>query len=115
MGVESVYGFIGARYVLEPGAIVQLGPVVGANAIQVKLLSGGTLEIGGISLAANTVGFTALAGGATALAAAGQTFGVMYPLSTNEIFAGNFAGKMYLYASSATCTVAVNFGRSQGF
>src|SRR5574343_1405434 len=112
MSVDSVYNFIGARYVLAPNTIVQLGPVEGANAIQVKLLAGGTLEIGGYSLSMSNVGFTAREGSATFLSAAGQTYGVLYPLSSNEVFAGNFAGKMYLYASSATCTVAVNFGRS---
>lgn len=115
MSVESVYGFLGDRYVLPPGSITQVGPIEGANAIQLKLLSGGTLEVGGYSLTSAVIGFSAITGGATRLASVGQTFGVLYPISANEIFAGNFAGKIYLYASSATCTVAVNFGRSQGF
>lgn len=115
MSVDSVYNFIGGRYVLAPNSIAQIGPVAGANAIQIKLLSGGTLEVGGYSLSMSDVGFTTIAGSATFLAAAGQTFGVLYPISANEIFAGNYAGKIFLYASSATCTVAVNFGRSQGY
>jgi len=115
MSVESVYGFLGDRLVIGPGSVVQLGPIEGANAIQLKLLSGGTLEVGGYSLTTRAFGFTCIGGTATRLATVGQTFGVLYPISANEIFAGNYAGKIYLYASSATCTVAVNFGQSQGY
>lgn len=114
MSVESVYGFLGGRYVMAPGSILQLGPSVGANALTIKLLSGGTLEIGGLG-ASSAIGSTVLAGTVTDSASIGQTFGVLYPLSANEVYAGNFAGKMYLYASSATCVVAIEIGRSQGF
>lgn len=115
MSVESVYGFLGDRLVLAPGSVSVLGPIAGANALQLKLLTGGTLEIGGYSLTSNVYGFSAIVGSATRQATVGQTFGVLYPISANEIFAGNFTGKIYLYASSATCVVAVNLGQSQGF
>lgn len=116
MSVDSVYNFVGSRYVLAPGAVVQLGPVEGANAISVKLLTGGTLEIGGYSLSLTNIGFTTIAGTASwSNSGIGQTFGLLYPMSANEVYSGNFAGKMYLYASSATCVVAVTYGRSQGY
>jgi hypothetical protein len=114
MASDSVYGFMSDRLVLAPGAIVQLGPIAGLNAVSIKLLVGGTLEIGGYS-SSLAQGFTSLVGSATNLANAGQTFGVLYPLQANEIYSGNMAGKIYLYASSATCTVAVSMGRSQGY
>lgn len=113
MARDDVYGFLGNRYVMAPGSILQVGPGEGINAISVKMLTGGTLEIGGMT--SGYVGFTALAGSVTNSTSVGQTFGVLYPLSTNEIFSGNFAGKMFLYASGATCVVAITVGQSQGF
>lgn len=114
MSVDSVYGFLGNRYVMPAGSILQIGPSEGVNAISVKLLTGGTLEIGGFG-ASSAIGFTALAGTITNSTSVGQTFGVLYPLGANEVFSGNFTGKGYLYASSATCVVSVVVGRSQGF
>lgn len=114
MSVESVYNFLGNRYVLAPGAVVRIGPHAGVNSFSVKLLSGGTLELGGWSITPSAAGFTVLAGAATWTTSIGQTFGFLYPLSSNEVFSGNFAGLMHLYASSATCTVSVAFGMSQG-
>ncbi len=114
MSVEGVYGFIGNRYVLAAGAIVQVGPGEGINAVSIKLLSGGTLEIGGFSMT-GVGGFSLIAGAADWTGSGGQTFGQCYPISANEIFSGNFSGKMFLYASGATCVVSMSFGRSQGF
>lgn len=116
MAVDSVYSFLGNRYIMPSGSIIEIGPQEGMNAITIKILSsGGTLEIGG----ANTdvlqfVGFTAIAGSITNSTSIGQTFGVLYPLSANEIYAGNLSGKIRLYAS-ATCTVGIAVGRSQGY
>lgn len=114
MSVDSVYGFLGNRYVMPAGSILQVGPSEGANAITIKLLTGGTLEIGGFG-ASSSIGFTALVGTITNSTSVGQTFGVLYPLGANEVFSGNFAGKAYLYASGATCIVAIELGRSQGY
>ena len=118
MSVDSVYGFLGGRYIMPAGSILQIGPSEGANAITIKLLTGGTLEIGGYGTTAS-IGFTSLVANVTitpsVTAATGQTFGVLYPLSTNEVYSGNFAGKAFLYASGATCVVAVELGRSQGY
>ena len=114
MAREDVYGFIGDRYVLAPGAIAQVGPLEGMNAVSIKLLEGGTLEIGGFSMIVSS-GFTVLAGSGSNLASVGQTFAKMYPLQANEIFSGNVSGKIFLYASSATCVAAIAIGRSQGY
>lgn len=114
MGVESVYNFLGGRYILPAGAIARIGPIAGNNAISVKLLTGGTLEIGGWSISPSSAGFTSLVGSAEWVGSGGQTFGQMYPLSSGEIFSGNVAGVMHLYASGATCVVTVAYGLSQG-
>lgn len=114
MGVESVYNFLGGRYILPAGAIARIGPIAGNNAFSVKLLTGGTLEIGGWSLAPSTDSFTALVGAGEWVGSGGQTFGQLYPVSAGEIFSGNFAGQIHLYASAATCVVAIAYGLSQG-
>lgn len=107
-----------ARFHLAAGAIAKIGPFSGQLACNIKLISGGTLEIGGYSLASmleqNPKGFTSLVGGAVATMISGQTFGMLYPLSANEIFSVNSAGEYFLYASAATCVVAISFGKSQG-
>lgn len=120
MSRADIYGFIGNRYVLAPGAIAQIGPISGINSMSIKLLAGGTLEIGGLSLSLGAVGvagigFTTLVGSATNLTAAGATFGVCYAMSSNEVVSGNASGKVFLYASGATCTVTVLMGQSQGY
>lgn len=114
MSVESVYSFVGNRYVLAPGAIVRVGPLAGVNAFSMKLLTGGTLELGGWSITPAAAGFTVLAGSAAWSLTGGQTFGNCYPLSSNEVFSGNFCGQITLFASSATCVVSIAFGQSQG-
>lgn len=104
-----------ARFHLAAGSITKVGPFSGQLACNIKLISGGTLEIGGYSLTMlplNPQGFTTLAGSATMIS--GQTFGNMYPLSANEIFSVNCAGEFFMYASSATCVVSIAFGKSQG-
>jgi hypothetical protein len=113
MGREDVYGMISTRVTVGSGNIVQIGPIEGMVASSIKLISGGTLEIGQYS-SSQGYGFTALVGSSAAIQAGG-TFGQGYFLSSNEILSVNMSGKFYLYASGAECVVAVLFGRSAGF
>lgn len=107
----DIYSVPSFRLTLAPGTIAQIGPFPRQLATSIKLLTGGTLEIGGYNVdASELTGLTALAG--TAVAATGNTFGQMYPLSTNEVYSMNNSGVYYLYASSATCVVAVVSGKS---
>lgn len=91
---EDVKGTSGEILVLAPLTVTESAAIAGQLAMNIKLLAGGTLEIGGPT-------------GAT-----GQTFGMMYPVSSNEIVSMNMSGKFYLWASGATCTVALLKGRS---
>lgn len=93
---SDIYGNIGERLVIAPGSVVGITTSPGQIAVQVKLLSGGTLEIGG------------------ATGVNGNTFGSLYPISANEVISQNNSGKFYLWASSATCTVAILRGTSAG-
>lgn len=115
MSRNDVFGPLGTRLVMNAGAIATINPQPGQNSVSIKLISGGTLEIGGYSegLKANSIGFSAA--GATIALNGGQTFGSMYPLSAGEIYNANLSGKIYLYASDATCVVSLVFGRSAGF
>lgn len=114
MSREDVFALPSIRVTIAAGGIAQIGPIPGQIATSIKLLgTGGTLEIGGYSLTLANQGFTMLAGsGAFAL---GQTFGNMYAISANEVFSANASGAIFLYASGATCVVAVGLGRSAGF
>lgn len=116
MSREDIFALPTVRVTLSAGAIYQIGPVAGQIATTIKLLSGGTLEIGGYSMTVAISGApgTTLRAGAGSLAG-GQTFGNMYPISANEVFSANSSGAIYLYASGATCVVAVGLGRSAGF
>lgn len=106
----DVYSVPSLRLTLAPGSITQIGPFSRQLSTSIKLLSGGTLEIGGYQQEAEFAGITALVG--TIVAATGNTFGTMYPLSTNEVYSVNMSGSYYLYASSATCVVAISSGKS---
>lgn len=103
---EDVKGALSRRITCAPGTVTEIPAVPGQLAQQLKLLSGGTLEIGGPTMAQAA---------AFATYASGGTFGAMYPLSTNEIYSWNNSGTMYLWASGATCVVALINGRSAGF
>ena len=111
---NDVYGLPSLRVVIEAGGIAKIGPFPGQLATSIKLISGGTLEIGGYSLSPiSTMGVTMIQG--TGAFVQGNTFGQMYPLASNEVFSGNISGSFYLYASGATCVVAIAVGRSMGF
>lgn len=100
------------RYTLAAGAIVRVGSFPGQEAVTIKLISGGTLEIGNFGDNPSNPGYTLLAGAASV--SSGQTFGQMYYLSANEAFSANANGGLYFYASGATCVVTVANGRSVG-
>lgn len=93
----DVHGFLGSRLVLAPNTVTEVSVEPGQLGLNIKLLAGGTLEIGG------------------ATGASGQTFGLMYPININEIISVDMAGRFYVWASGATCTVALLRARSAGF
>lgn len=68
---------------------LEIAPEAGMISYQIKLLSGGTLEIGGVSVAGGTF-----------------THGAMYPLGINEVYSCDLSGKFALYCSGATCVAA---------
>lgn len=115
---EDIGGIIAMRGILGTGSIAKIPVTAGQIAVTIKLEAGGTLEIGGLgtSLAAQLPspfsGATILAGGGTFIT--GNTFGQMYFLSANEVFSGNVSGPLYLFASGATCSYTVAFGRTSG-
>ena len=118
MAVDGIYGFLGQRYVMAPGTIIRIGNIPGANAANIKIDTAGgtlgTLEISGLTQQLG--GFTVMSGAATIVGSTlGPTFGNGYPVSINEIVGANLSGSVYLYCSGATTTVAVAWGRSQGF
>lgn len=95
MSRKDVFGAWSKRYVLVPDSILEVPAISGQIAVTIKLLSGGTLEIGGSTLI-------------------GQTFGDLYPLSASEVFNMDMSGTFFLWASGATCVVAIERGRSDG-
>jgi len=103
---NDVYGAGSFRVTVAPGSITQVGPFSGQLAQQLKIVAGGTLEIGGS---------TQTQANFSATYALSSTFGGLYPVSANEIFSWNNNGPLFLYASGATVTVAIMLGRSQGF
>lgn len=92
MRQTDIYSAISERVVMAPNAAVGLSALAGQSAITLKIISGGTLEIGGQS----------------------QTIGTMYPISAAEVMNFAVGGKMWLYASGATVTVAVFRGKTDG-
>lgn len=113
MGRSTDIGSIlSLRYTLSSGAIVKVGSFPGQEAVSIKLISGGTLEIGNYGDNPTPGGYTLLTG--AAVVSTGQTFGSMYYLSANEVFSASANGGLYLYASGATCVVTIANGRSVG-
>jgi hypothetical protein len=92
MRQTDIYSCTSERITIAPTAVVGLTAQPGQSALTYKLLSGGTLEIGGQS----------------------QAVGSMYPVSGNEIMNLAAGGKIWLYASGATCVVAVFRGKTDG-
>lgn len=120
MAVEGIYAFVGARYVMAPGSKIQIGPISGVNAANIKYISFGSSGVVEVASSAQVIsstssGFSAIVGSATCLSLAGPTFLNGYPISYNEIFCANLSGPAYLYCSTETCTIAISYGRSQGF
>lgn len=89
---DSLFSVFGQRLSMAIGDVVGLTSIAGQQAITIKLLSGGTLEIGGQS----------------------QTAGQLYPLSAGEIMNMNFAGKFWLYCTGAPVTIGILMGKSDG-
>ncbi len=115
----DVYAIPSFRVTIGTGGAVKVGPFPGQLATSIKLVSGGTLEIGawGASLpyeaafGSSTVqAFTGLTGGYAV--GASQVPTQMYFLSTNEVFSVNNSGAFVLYATGGTCVVAIASGRS---
>lgn len=103
MGRESDVGaFFSERITIAPNAVYGITAMSGQLATSIKLLSGGTLEVGGPTL--HAYGQTTV----------NQTAGSLYPMGANEIISANSSGMIYLYATGATCVVAVLRGRSGG-
>ncbi len=96
--VHSVFGEIHAIGLSAP---VSLSAAAGQCAVTFKLLSGGTLAIGGALNTVSPAGIT-------------QTWGNLYLMGTSEVMNMANAGKFYLYASGATCTIAVLRGLTDG-
>ncbi len=97
MGREQDIAALAAeQLVIAPTTVVGLTVWPGQLAMQIKLISGGTCEIGGPTFVA------------------GQTYGALWPLAANEIWNASQSGKTYLWASGATCTVAILRGRTAG-
>jgi hypothetical protein len=95
----DVHAALSQRITCAPGTVTAVTAKPGQLAQQLKLVTGGTLEIGGST---------------GAQAAIGASFNQMYYLSANEIYSWNNAGTLYLWASGATCVVALIDGRSSG-
>lgn len=95
MSRDDIFGSWSKRYTVGTNTILAIPPISGQNSISIKLVSGGTLEIGGATLV-------------------GQTFGDMYFLSSSEILSMDMSGTFYLWASGATCIAAILRGRSAG-
>lgn len=110
----DVYGIPSFRATIGTGTAIQIGPFPGQLAGSIKLLSGGTLEIGAWGPSFVGAGFSGVYNlmGVTVIPSIGQTFGQMYPLSLTEVFSVNLSGAVVLYASGATCVVAIASGRS---
>lgn len=108
----DVYSIPSMRVVLAPGGVARIGPFSSQAATTLKLLAGGTLELGGAPGAEpfNISGLVAIAG--TVSFQTSQAVGNMYVMSSNEAFSANVSGFVYLYASGATCVVGVASGRT---
>lgn len=95
MARDDIFGSWSKRYTIGTNNILQIPAISGQNAITIKLITGGTLEVGGSTLV-------------------GQTFGDMYFLGANEALSCDMSGTFYLWASGATCTCTILRGRSAG-
>lgn len=99
MSRETVYAFSTEQLVVGTGTSQAIGVTTygGQNAIQFKILSGGTLWVGG------EAGLSAAVGGSC------------YLVTSGEVLSANMSGRFYLYASGATTTVCIIRGRTSGY
>ena len=114
MSRGDVFGPLGTRLIMNAGSAIELKAQPGQNSVSIKIITGGTLEVGGISQSIDTSiwNLYGATGGMTAAFAPGQSFGQCYPMSAGEIYNANLSGKIVLYASGATCVVGLIFGKS---
>lgn len=93
MGRETDIAIMAAeRIVMATNSYTSIPAFAGQVAVTIKLLAGGTLEIGG----------------------SGNTYGTGYPLASTEVQSIDNSGNFYLFASGATCTVAILRGKTTG-
>lgn len=93
MAREDVLSLIGERVSIGLSQIIGVTVIAGLNAISIKKFSGGSLEIGGISL----------------------NWGSGYLFNSNEIVNIQVAGTFYLAATGSTVVAMVLKGRTSGF
>jgi hypothetical protein len=109
----DVYSIPSFLVTIATNSAVKIGPFPGQLAASIKLISGGTLEIGAWGASLPSSALTQISGlTGTFAVGTSQTPGSMYPMSTNEVFSVNNSGVVVLYASGATCVVAIASGRS---
>ena len=90
----DIHGLLTQRFTIGTNTTIGITIVPGQIAVAIKLLSGGTLEISG----------STVAGGSQ----------VAYPMSSNEVVNLDMPGKFWLAASGATCVAAMIRGKSAG-
>jgi hypothetical protein len=92
--VSDIANLLPERIIVGPSAIVGVTAFVHQSFVNIKILSGGSLEIGGTY---------ALSSGATTA----FTWGNGYLLGATEILGFNATGNFFLAATGATVTVFV--------
>jgi len=90
---DDVESLVGTRLTVGLSQIIGITVLAGQNSIIVKYYSGGSLEVGGVSL----------------------TWGSGYLLDTKEVVNIQSSGTFYLAATGSTVTCMILKGRSSGF
>ena len=106
---DSIFSLYTQRVTVPLGAtnlvLVDGNAIAGANSVLIKMVSGGTLEILGV-----TTGVTlSAAAGASAQAAGGG-----FPMDTSTLIPISGPVRFYMAATGATCVAQLMWGRSQG-
>ena len=94
---NDIHSLFAERVVIGLSAPVSLAAIAGQAAVTFKLIAGGTLEVGGTNAPGST-----------------QLWGGLYPMGASEVMNMASAGKFWLYASGATCTIAILRGKTDG-
>lgn len=89
---SDIGSLVGQRVIVGLSTITGVTLAAGQSAVQLKILSGSSLEIGGASL----------------------TWGAGYLLGVNEVISLDMNGTFYLAATGATVVACVLKGRTQG-